>query len=175
MRSLHTLQLIYSAMFIALVFLATLLLNIKLPFAANGGLVHLGSAMLFIIALLAGPKYAAIAGAFGMGLFDLVSGWTLWAPFTFLTRGAQAYVIGKIAWSHQANGTSSIRNSIAIIASLPIMVVGYYICEALLFNSWLIPLASIPGNFVQNGVGFVIAIPTVAVLRKTLAPVLKNI
>ena len=95
----RTFDLILTSMLIALVFVATLLLNIKLPITANGGLVHLGTAMLFIVSILFGPKKGAIAGAVGMGLFDLVSGWTLWAPFTFLTRGLQGYIVGKIAWS----------------------------------------------------------------------------
>jgi len=78
----RTFNLILTSMLIALVFVATLLLNIKLPITANGGLVHLGTAMLFIVSILFGPKKGAIAGAIGMGLFDLISGWTLWAPFT---------------------------------------------------------------------------------------------
>lgn len=162
----RTIDLVLSAMLITLVFVSTLFLNIKLPLAANGGLVHLGSAMLFIISILFGPKKGAIAGAFGMGLFDLVSGWTLWAPFTFLTRGLQAYIIGKIAWSHNRNGQSTTFNILAIITSLPFMLGGYYLCERVLYNSWIIPLASIPGNLVQNGVGLIVAIPVVIALKK---------
>ena len=37
-----------------------------------------------------------LAGAFGMGLFDLLSGWTAWAPFTFIIVGAMGYVVGAI-------------------------------------------------------------------------------
>lgn len=169
-----TMQLVQYAMLITLVFLATLLLNIKLPIAANGGLVHLGSAMLFIIALLFGPKHGAIAGAFGMGLFDLVSGWTLWAPFTFITRGAQAYIIGYIAWSGGRKGQSSGINIAAIVVSIPVMLLGYYICERVLYDSWIIPFASIPGNLVQNSVGLFVAIPAAIALRKALRPILKK-
>ena len=57
-------------MLIALIFVATLLLNIKLPITANGGLVHLGTAMLFIASVLFDPKKAAITGVVEMGLFD---------------------------------------------------------------------------------------------------------
>ncbi|HSO57255.1 MAG TPA: ECF transporter S component, partial [Paenisporosarcina sp.] len=64
----QTFNLILTSMLIALVFVATLLLNNILPITANGGLVHLGTAMLFITAFLFGPKKAAIAGAVGMGL-----------------------------------------------------------------------------------------------------------
>ena len=29
-----------------------------------------------------------------MGLFDLLSGWTAWAPFTFIIVGIMGYVVG---------------------------------------------------------------------------------
>ena len=64
-----TKDLIITSLLISLVFVATFFINIRLPIAANGGLVHLGSAMLFIIAILFGPKKGALAGAFGMALF----------------------------------------------------------------------------------------------------------
>ncbi|MEO4055319.1 ECF transporter S component [Solibacillus sp. CAU 1738] len=159
-------NLILTAMLIALVFIATLFINIKLPITAKGGLVHLGTAMLFIASILFGPKKGAIAGAFGMGLFDLISGWTLWAPFTFLTRGLQGYIVGKIAWSSGHKGGSFTFNLLATISSIPFMIAGYYICELVLFNSWIIPSLSIPGNLLQNVVGICVAIPVCAVLKK---------
>ncbi|WP_180954257.1 ECF transporter S component [Bacillus sp. M6-12] len=164
--SARTFDLILTSMLIALVFVATIFLNIKLPITANGGLVHLGTAMLFIASILFGPKKGAIAGAVGMGLFDLISGWTLWAPFTILTRGLQGYIVGKIAWSKGRNGSSIGFNLFATIISAPFMLIGYYICEGVLFSNWIVPAASIPGNIVQNVVGICIAIPVCAVLKK---------
>jgi uncharacterized membrane protein len=164
--STKTFDLILSAMLIALVFVATIFLNIKLPITANGGLVHLGTAMLFIAAFLFGPKKAFLAGAIGMGLFDLVSGWTLWAPFTFVARGLQGYVAGKIAWSNGRNGNSIAFNILAAILSAPFMLAVYYVCEGILYSNWIAPAASIPGNIVQNVVGIIIAIPVCAVLKK---------
>ncbi|WP_017378806.1 ECF transporter S component [Paenisporosarcina sp. TG-14] len=162
----RTFDLILTSMAIALVFVATLLLNIKLPITANGGLVHLGTAMLFIISMLFGPKKGLIAGAIGMGLFDLVSGWTLWAPITILARGLQGYIVGNIAWSNGLNGGSKTFNIIAAVVSIPVMLVVYYIGEAIIFSSWIIPAASIPGNIVQNVVGLLVAIPAVIALKK---------
>ena len=78
-----TLDLIITSMLIALVFVSTVFLNIRLPIAANGGLVHLGTAMLFISSILFGPKKGALAGAIGMGLFDIIGGKnTLFGFFT---------------------------------------------------------------------------------------------
>lgn len=162
----RTFNLILTSMAIALVFVATYLLNIKLPIAANGGLVHLGTAMLFIIAILFGPKTGMIAGAVGMGLFDLFGGWTAWAPITFLARGLQGYVVGRIAWSNGRNGGSKTFNLLATIVSIPLMIGGYYIGESIIFSSWIIPAASIPGNIAQNVLGVLVAIPAIIALKK---------
>lgn len=164
--SARTYQLIITSMLIALVFVATMLLNIKLPISANGGLVHLGTAMLFIVSILFGPKKGAVAGAVGMGLFDLVAGWTLWAPITFLTRGLQGYIVGKIAHSKGHNGESFFYNLLGTIASAPLMIAGYYLGEAIIFKSWLIPAASIPGDIVQIVIGILVAIPACVALKK---------
>ena len=162
----QTRSLIESSFLISLVFVATLFINVRLPIAANGGLVHLGSAMLFTSAIVFGPKKGAIAGAFGMGLFDLVSGWTLWAPFTFIIRGLQGWIIGYIAQSTVIKWNSSIKNALAITLSVPVMLAGYYLCEVILYDSWIIPLASVTGNIVQNVVGLVIALPLSVAIQK---------
>jgi uncharacterized membrane protein len=162
----RTFNLILTSMLIALVFVATILLNIKLPITANGGLVHLGTAMLFIVSILFGPKKGAIAGAVGMGLFDLFAGWTLWAPFTFVARGLQGYIVGKVAWSFARKGNSIAFNILGIIISIPVMLGVYYICEGVLYANWIAPVASIPGNIVQNVVGICVAIPVCIVLLK---------
>ncbi|AMM93061.1 ECF transporter S component [Peribacillus simplex] len=164
--SQKTMDLIITAMLIALVFLSTFFLNIKLPIASNGGLVHLGTAMLFIASILFGPKKAALAGAIGMGLFDIVGGWTLWAPITIVARGLQGYIVGKIAWSKGRNGTSIAFNVIATIVSIPFMIAVYYIGEGILYGNWIAPLASIPGDLVQNILGIIVAVPVCVALKK---------
>ena len=73
-----TYELVICAIFIALTYVATWLINIRLPFMGSGGLIHLGNVPLFVAAMLYGRKTGAVAGAFGMGLFDLFSGWTSW-------------------------------------------------------------------------------------------------
>ena len=52
----RTYDLVLTAILIALVFVATVFLNIKLPIGANGGLIQLRTAMLFLAFILFGPK-----------------------------------------------------------------------------------------------------------------------
>jgi len=161
-----TFDLIITSMLVALVFVSTVFINIKLPITANGGLVHLGTAMLFIASILFGPKKGALAGAIGMGLFDLMGGWALWAPITILARGLQGYIVGKIAWANGRKGNSTAFNITATIVSIPFMVAIYYIGEGILYANWIAPLASIPGDLVQNVLGIIIAVPVCIVLKK---------
>ncbi|MGN1387513.1 MAG: ECF transporter S component [Bacillus sp. (in: firmicutes)] len=161
-----TFDLILTSMLVALVFVSTVFINIRLPIAANGGLVHLGTAMLFIASILFGPKKGAIAGAIGMGLFDLVGGWAIWAPITIIARGLQGYIVGKIAWSNNRNGSSIAINLIATIVSIPFMIAVYYIGEGILYANWIAPLASIPGDLLQNTLGIIIAVPICVMLKR---------
>ena len=93
-----------TAMAVALTYVFTAFVNVRLPIAANGGLIHLGNVPLFIMAILFGKKTGAIAGGVGMGLFDLLSGWTAWAPFTFIIVGIMGYVVGAITEKHDQYG-----------------------------------------------------------------------
>ncbi|MGN0250890.1 MAG: ECF transporter S component [Oliverpabstia sp.] len=149
---------------IALTLVATAFINIRLPIAANGGLVHLGNVPLFLAAIIYGKKTGAFAGAFGMGLFDLLSGWTLWAPFTFVIVGLMGYTVGKIT----ENRVGFRWNVLAIAAACVIKVVGYYIAEGIIYSNWVAPALSIPGNLVQIGVAAVIVLPVVEVVRKAI-------
>ncbi|MGJ9458741.1 ECF transporter S component [Oceanobacillus sp. CF4.6] len=162
-----TLDLILTSMLIALVFVSTVFLNIRLPISVNGGgLVHLGTAMLFIASILFGPKKGAIAGAIGMGLFDILGGWVLWAPITIVARGLQGYIVGRIAWLNGHKGNSIALNLTATIVSIPFMIAVYYIGESILFANWITPLASIPGDLLQNVLGIMIAVPICVALKK---------
>ena len=167
-----TLSIAITAMLIFLVFIATLFVNIKLPIKANGGLVHLGTAMLFIASILFGPKKGAVAGAAGMGLFDVVGGWLIWAPITIVARGLQGFIVGKIAWANGRKGDNLALNIVAMIISMPVMLAVYYIGEVILYNNWIAPLASIPGDIIQNMLGLIVAIPVCLFLKKT--PIFKN-
>ena len=150
-----------TAVFIALTYVFTAFVNISLPIAANGGLVHLGNVPLFIGAIIFGKKTGAIAGGVGMGLFDLLSGWTAWAPFTFIIVALMGFAVGAITEKHHGIGFDALAIGVACI----IKVVGYYIAEVILFGNWLAPVTSIPGNLVQIGVAAAIVLIMVEKLR----------
>ena len=161
-----TKDLVLSALLIALVFITTQI-NFKLPISINGGLIHLGNTMLFMSAIVFGKKKGAIAGAFGMGLFDILSGWAAWAPFTFIIRGVMGYIIGYVANSNDRKGNSTTWNLIGIIIAGIIMIAGYYIAEIIITGNYIAPITSIPGNIIQIVFGALFGLPLVKALKKT--------
>ncbi len=154
-------QLTICAMSIALTFVATAFINIRLPIQANGGLIHLGNVVLFTVAVLYGKKTGAIAGGVGMALFDLMGGWVLWAPFTFVIVGLMGFAIGLI----MENKRKPAWYIVCAVAALIIKIAGYYIAEGIIYGNWIVPVTSIPGNIVQVLVGAIIAFPIISVLK----------
>lgn len=153
-----------TALGIALTFVATAFINIRLPIAANGGLIHLGNVVLFVMATLFGKKIGAISAGVGMALFDLMGGWVIWAPFTLVIVGLMGFVVGLITEKKK----SIVRFVLAVVAALAIKVVGYYIAEGIIYSNWIAPAASIPGNLIQVTAGAVIACPVIEVLKKSV-------
>ncbi|CEH35258.1 ECF-type riboflavin transporter, S component [Romboutsia lituseburensis] len=101
-----------------------------------------------------------------MALFDLLSEWAIWAPFTFVVRGIMGYIIGRIAWSNGKDGNNIITNIIAIVLSGIWMIFGYYITEIILYGNHIKAMASIPGNITQIIIGMIIGIPVAQILKK---------
>ena len=165
--SSRTRDLVNSALLVSLVFISTRFLNIRLPISINGGLIHLGNTMLFMSAIVFGRRKGAIAGAFGMAIFDVLSGWAAWAPFTFLIRGIMGYIVGSFANAKDREGNSLIWNITGITIAGVLMLIGYYITEVILYGNFISPVTSIPGNVIQLVVGALVGIPASAALKRT--------
>lgn len=172
-KRFNTKDLVISSLFIALVFVVTYTLQFHLPVSINsGGLVHLGNIPLFAIAIVFGKKKGAIAGGFGMGLFDLLSPFAIWAPCTFIVRGLQGYIIGYISNSGGRNGNSMVWNIIAVIISTIWMLVGYFAYNLLLYRNLAGAISGIPGDLIQTILGIVgmfALMPVLKIIKKKYA------
>jgi uncharacterized membrane protein len=151
MKSKDTQRIVMSGMFIALV-TATTFINIPYPGSA-GGLMHLGTLMLFIIALKFGKYYGAISGGIGMAIFDIIGGWMAWAPGTLVVRLLMGFVVGLVSQSKQGQGKNIYKNVIAIILGGLVMIVGYYLYEAVFLTSFGAASLSFVGNGAQIVIG----------------------
>lgn len=167
-----TRRMVFSALLIALVFVATKFINIRLPISINGGLIHLGTAMLYIISMVFGPSMGAISGAFGMAIFDAIDPtWFIWAPFTFVIRGIMGLIVGSIIKRKVKKEQASSKNTLWSIAAMLVggiwMIAGYYISDVILYGNWIAALTSIPGDSIQVAAGIIIALPLATALKKT--------
>lgn len=159
-------QIARDAMFVALTLVFTAFVNIQVPsFGGAGGLIHLGNVPLFLAGMLYGKRTGAIAGALGMGLFDLLSGWAAWAPCTILTCGLMGFVVGAVCHNRKGIGWKLA----AIVAALGIKLAGYFIFEGfVLGNGAAAALKSIPGNVIQVTLAAVIVLLIVTPLERGL-------
>lgn len=126
-------------------------------------MVHIGNIPLFIAAAFFGKRTGSVVGGVGMALSDLLTGWVPWAPITLITVGIMGFVYALIV----DRKPTLVRLIIASVAVLAVKVAGYYIGETIMYGSFLVPLASIPGNIIQIGVNSVIAIPVILILKST--------
>ena len=165
-RSNKIKDMVITALLIALVFVATSFIKIRLPISLNGGLIHMGNSMLFTAAIIFGPRKGAAAGAFGMALFDFLSEWAAWTPFTFIIRGVMGYIIGAVAYLNNKRGHSGAYNLLGIFLGSIWMLIGYYFAEVILYGNWIQPITSIPGNVIQIAIGTVVALPLSAALKR---------
>lgn len=163
MKKVRVYDLAICAVATALVYVFTAFISIRLPIGGEGGIIHLGNIPLFIFAIFFGKKIGMICGGIGMALFDLLSGWAIWSPFTLVIVGAMGFVMGALAHKKP----TYLNVSIGIILAIIIKIVGYYFAELILYGNAITPFASIPGNLIQ--VGFAGIVTLVAFKPITIA------
>ena len=162
MKNFKVRDLVITSLFIALVYVFTWIVKIQLPFSPNGGLIHLGNVPFFFAAIFFDKRVGMTAGALGMGLFDLTSGWILWSPMTVISALIMGYILNKM--NYKKYTLKSLILSFILVALVKVVV--YYIGEIFILSSFAAPLASIPGNLIQIGVSSVIVLVILKPMEK---------
>ena len=141
-------QIAYGALAAALIMVATAIIKVPGP---NAGYYHLGDGVLFVMAMLMGPTTGALSAGVGSALADLLAGYGMYAPVTFIIKACMGYVAGKFA-----NG-GILRRAIVFTLCEAIMVLGYFAFEIILigFNG---AVGDILLNMIQGLFGIVIGI-----------------
>lgn len=162
MKNFKVRDLVVTSLFIALVYVFTWIVKIQLPFSPNGGLIHLGNVPFFLAAIFFDKRVGMTAGALGMGLFDLTSGWILWSPMTVISALIMGYILNKM--NYKKYTLKSLILSFVLVVLVKVVV--YYIGEIFILSSFVAPLASIPGNLIQIGVSSVIVLVILKPMEK---------
>ncbi len=159
------LTLALTGMFTALTFVFTMI-SIPMPGSLfGGGLMHLGTVPMMFACLMLGWKEGAFAGAVGMGLFDLLSPYAVWAPFTFVIRGVMGLIVGKV--SGRKNRKNVGRDAFAILLGGAWMIAGYYFAQCILFGNWIAAFRDMLGDAAQVASALVLTLPLVSIFRRS--------
>jgi uncharacterized membrane protein len=144
-------KLTMAALIAALVFVVTYLVRIPIP-VVSGGYVNLGDTVIYLGSFLLGGLPGAAAAAVGSALADLLAGYAIYAPATFIIKGLMGLACGIIA---KRGGFG--RFTVAAFTAGIIMVAGYFTFEALLFNMHQ-AIVSVPFNDIQLVGGVCVAL-----------------
>ena len=163
MKDNTTKKIVFAALLAALACVATMIIKIPTPL---GGYIHAGDAVVVLAGFLLGPVWGALAAGLGSGLADVISGYVLYAPGTFVIKAVVALLAGWII------GTKLIKNEFAkalvagIIGGI-VMVGGYMLYEAVFMGFGVGAAANIPMNCIQGAFGAVAGAALYIALSKT--------
>ena len=159
-------KLTYTALFAALIFLATAVFPITLPF----GYVNMGDAFVLLGAAFLGPAGGAVSAGVGAGLADVFLGYGIYAPATFVIKALMAVVYCAVAGVWNATNNSRLKSVIGALCAEAVMVLGYFAYESCLYGVGG-ALSTVVGNLLQAGfamVAFSILVNVFGTLAKKL-------
>ena len=90
MKHISTFKIVVTALFAAMICVATMLVQIPIP--ATGGYANLGDGVILICAFLMHPLYAVISAGLGSALADILAGYLSFAPGTLLIKAGVALI-----------------------------------------------------------------------------------
>jgi uncharacterized membrane protein len=164
-----TVFLALTAIFTALTTVATLLLVI--PFPATSGYFNLGDSLVMISGLILGPLGGFISGGVGSALADMV-GYPHFAPITFIVKGCEGLVVGIFSKQIQTSSRVHFRDILGLLLGACVMLLGYFIAEALLYGCEAALLELIWVNSIQVTVGIFIALLIGPIAKRYLSTTL---
>lgn len=152
---------IISALFAALVCVATMVVKIPTPL---NGYINLGDCVILVASFILPCGYGFLAAGIGSALADILSGYTAYAPATFVIKGLMVLVVYLITRILKSKNLNLIKVLSGVLAELW-MVLGYYIFEGFMYG-FKPSLANIPMNLIQGAAGLVLAVILIKVLEK---------
>ncbi len=157
----QTKKLVMAALFASLVCVATMI--IKIPSPLNGYL-NLGDCVVLTAGWMLTPMYGFMAAGLGSAMADLFSGYVVYAPATFVIKGAMALVaFYGFNLCHKRAGRM-VSRIISGIASELIMIFGYFVFEGFLYG-FVPSVVNIPANGMQGMAGLVLGIVIIKVFE----------
>jgi len=160
-----TRKLTMAGLFAALCCVMTMVIQIPSP----TGYVNLGDCMILLGALALGPVYGALAGGIGSALADILLGYAVYAPGTFVVKGGVALIAALLTGLvvRKSGKLSFVLLVFSCVVAELWMAFGYFVYESVVLGYGLPAVQSIPGNLMQGLVGVVLSVVLHRLLAKT--------
>ena len=104
--------------------------------------------------MLLGPLYGGLAAGIGAMLTDLITGYAIYCPATFLIKGCMAVIAFLLV---RRIGRRWVAYLPASLCAEALMVLGYFAFEALALGYGKAAVASLVPNLMQGAAGTLIA------------------
>ena len=159
-----TKKLVTAALFAALACVATMIIKFPSPLK---GYLNIGDCIVLLCGWMLSPVYGFVAAGLGSGLADLLSGYLVYAPATFIIKGLMVliacYTFKLIRKSIGHNLPARIVSG--ILAEI-IMVLGYYVFEGFMYG-FIASAVNIPANAIQGIVGLILGTILIKAFEKS--------
>lgn len=153
---------VIAALIAALVCVATMIIKIPSPLK---GYLNLGDGIVLLAGWMLSPGYGFLAAGLGSALADLFSGYAVYAPATFLIKGAMALVAFTLLRLTEKRLGRTLSLIVGGLLAETAMVLGYFLFEGVLYG--FVPSAvNIPANAVQGVAGILIGTILAKLLEK---------
>lgn len=146
---------VLTSLFAALACAATM--SVRIPTPGTGGYIHPGDAIVILSGVILGPGRGFLAAGIGSAMADLLGGYFLYVPVTFVIKGLVGCTAGFL---FRKFGKSSKSRCIAVIlggiADIVLVAGGYFLCEIPLYGM-ASASAGIPANLIQGLSGLLLS------------------
>ena len=164
-------KLVITALMAALTCVMTLVVQIPMPL---GGYVNLGDGVILLLsAVILGPLYGALAGAIGACLADIISGFAIYAPGTFVIKAliaVVAFYVYKAIDKHIKNTSITfVAKLVAGVLGEIVMVAGYFVYDATVMGYGLAAASGLVGNSIQGVIAVVVFVALGEVITRNKA------
>lgn len=150
-------KLAFSALFSALVCVASTIIVIPLP----NGYFNTGDVFVLLSGWFLGPLFGAISAGVGSMLADIISGFAIYAPATFFVKAFVAIVAYQIWFVCKKlikkQALDFLPRIVSAILAESVMVLGYFLFESYLYGFAGGALALL-GNSLQGALCMVLAV-----------------
>ncbi|MDY4787708.1 MAG: ECF transporter S component [Bacilli bacterium] len=163
MKNKHIINIVRTALFVALIYIVTLFINI--PYGV--GNINVGDSLILIGALFLSPIHLGIAGGIGPFLADITLGYGSYAPFTLIIKFLEGIIVSLLYRYVFKNKNSMICFLLASLVASIVIPLGYFLTNVFLYDL-ATGFASLVGDSIQMIASVIIANVLAYSIRKVL-------